>query len=29
MSVIANLLLYYDFKTIEMGKNKCLLEKNM
>src|SRR5210317_939880 len=28
MSVIANLLLYYDFKTKEMGKNKCLLEKN-
>src|SRR6056300_1920379 len=28
MSVIANLLLYYDFKTKEMGQNKCLLEKN-
>jgi hypothetical protein len=27
MSVIANLLLYYDFKTVEMGQNKCLLEK--
>jgi hypothetical protein len=27
MSVIANLLLYYGFKTIEMGENKCLLEK--
>ena len=28
MSVIANSLLYFDFKTKEMGKNKCLLEKN-
>jgi hypothetical protein len=28
MSVIANLLLYYGFKTKEMGQNKCLLEKN-
>ena len=28
MSVIANVLLYFDFKTKEMGKNKCLLEKN-
>jgi hypothetical protein len=29
MSVIANSLLYFDFKTKEMGKNKCLLEKNL
>ena len=29
MSVIANLLLYYDFKTIEMGQNKCLLERKI
>jgi hypothetical protein len=28
MSVIANSLLYFDFKTKEMGQNKCLLEKN-
>ena len=28
MSVIANSLLYFDFKTKEMGSNKCLLEKN-
>ncbi len=28
MSVIANLLLYFDFKTVEMGNNKCLLERN-
>jgi hypothetical protein len=27
MSVIANSLLYFDFKTKEMGQNKCLLEK--
>ena len=27
MSVIANSLLYFDFKTKEMGSNKCLLEK--
>jgi hypothetical protein len=27
MSVIANSLLYFDFKTVEMGQNKCLLEK--
>jgi hypothetical protein len=29
MSVIANSLLYFDFKTKEMGQNKCLLEKNV
>ena len=29
MSVIANLLLYYDFKTVEMGQNKCLLERKI
>jgi hypothetical protein len=29
MSVIANSLLYFDFKTKEMGSNKCLLEKNV
>jgi hypothetical protein len=29
MSVIANLLLYYDFKTKEMGQNKCLLERKI
>jgi len=29
MSVIANSLLYFDFKTKEMGPNKCLLEKNV
>ena len=29
MSVIANSLLYFDFKTKEMGNNKCLLEKNV
>lgn len=28
MSLIANVLTYYGFKTIEMGDNKCLLEKN-
>ena len=28
MSVIANSLLYFNFKTKEMGQNKCLLEKN-
>jgi hypothetical protein len=27
MSTIANVLTLYDFKTIEMGDNKCLLEK--
>jgi hypothetical protein len=27
MSTIANVLMLYDFKTIEMGDNKCLLEK--
>jgi hypothetical protein len=27
MSIIANVLLYFNFKTIEMGENKCLLEK--
>jgi len=27
MSIIANVLLYFDFKTKEMGSNKCLLEK--
>ena len=27
MSVIANSLLYFGFKTKEMGQNKCLLEK--
>jgi len=27
MSVIANSLLYFDFKTKEMGQNKCLLER--
>jgi hypothetical protein len=27
MSVIANVLLYFDFKTKEMGQNKCLLER--
>jgi len=27
MSVIANVLLYFDFKTKEMGESKCLLEK--
>ena len=29
MSVIANVLLYFDFKTKEMGKNKCLLERKI
>ena len=29
MSVIANSLLYFDFKTKEIGQNKCLLEKNV
>jgi len=29
MSVIANSLLYFNFKTKEMGSNKCLLEKNV
>jgi len=29
MSVIANSLLYFDFKTKEMGQNKCLLERNV
>ena len=29
MSVIANSLLYFDFKTIEMGQNKCLLERKI
>ena len=28
MNLIANVLTYYDFKTVEMGNNKCLLEKN-
>ena len=28
MNLIANVLTYYGFKTIEMGDNKCLLEKN-
>ena len=27
MAVIARLLEYYDFKVIESGKNKCLMEK--
>ena len=29
MSVIANSLLYFDFKTKEMGQNKCLLERKI
>ena len=29
MSVIANSLLYYDFKTKEMGESKCLLERKI
>jgi hypothetical protein len=28
MGLIARLLEYYDFKVIESGKNKCLMEKN-
>jgi len=28
MSLIAKVLEYYDFKVIESGKNKCLMEKN-
>ena len=27
MSTIANVLLYFDFKTKEMGDSKCMLEK--
>jgi hypothetical protein len=27
MSTIANVLMLYDFKTTEMGDNKCLLIK--
>ena len=29
MSVIANSLLYFDFKTKEMGQSKCLLERKI
>jgi hypothetical protein len=29
MSVIANVLLYFDFKTKEMGQSKCLLERKI
>ncbi len=29
MSIIANSLLYFDFKTKEMGQNKCLLERKI
>jgi hypothetical protein len=28
MALVAKLLEYYDFKVIESGKNKCLMEKN-
>jgi hypothetical protein len=27
MALVAKLLEYYDFKVIESGKNKCLMEK--
>ena len=29
MDLIANLLSHYGFKTVEMGDNKCLLERNI
>jgi hypothetical protein len=28
MALVAKLLEYYNFKVIESGKNKCLMEKN-